>query len=168
MNEGRQPSMPPEIPGGIGAPPNVGAPPEVLARMAEMERGVIPMPRPPGPPMPVPPEAPAEPSKPEVTKFSLNSVEGSELHLAQLDFTNQSKDLEKIQVEIASKKAEVDHLNEKFGWVQGKVIERQKVLLNVMAKLKVPDGWRFERLEDGTYLVSKPIPPQMPGPRGMR
>jgi len=161
MNEGR-PFVPPGFPEGIGAPPNVGAPPEVLAKMAEMEKGIIPMPRPPMP-VPVPAETPAEPPKPEITKFSLNSVEGSELHLAQLDFTNQSKDLEKVQLEIANKKSEIDHLNEKFGWVQGKVLERQKKLLDVMARLKVPDMWRFERLDDGTYLVSKPPAQQMPG-----
>lgn len=160
MNEGfRQPSMPPEIPGGIGAPPNVGAPPEVMARMAEMEKGVTQMPR---PPMPAP-ETPSEPPKPEVTKFTLNSVDGSEMHLAQVDFISQGKDLEKVQLEIAGKKAEIDHLNEKAGWVQGKYLEKQKKLLDIMARLKIPDGWRFERLDDGTYLFTKPLPQQMPG-----
>lgn len=163
MNEGfRQPHMPPEIPGGIGAPPNVGAPPEVLAKMAEMEKGITQMPRPPMP-VPVPPEVPPEPPKSEVTKFTLNSVDGSEMHLAQVDFISQGKDLEKVQIEIAGKKAEIDHLNEKAGWVQGKYLEKQKKLLDIMARLKVPDGWRFERLDDGTYLFTKPLPQQMPG-----
>lgn len=160
MNEGfRQPHMPPEIPGGIGAPPNVGAPPEVMARMAELEKGVTQMPR---PPMPAP-ETPPEPPKPEITKLTLNSVDGSEMHLAQVDFISQGKDLEKVQIEIAGKRAEIEHLNEKAGWVQGKYLEKQKKLLDIMARLKIPDGWRFERLDDGTYLFTKPLPQQMPG-----
>ena len=109
------------------------------------------------------PEAPP-PVAPPKTTLDLDSAQGSEVHLAQLGLLNQSSAIKQIQLEIANLEGKVTHLREKLSWEANKLeTERQKVLV-VLAKYEIPDGWRFNRKEDGTYTFYQPPPaPKAPG-----
>jgi hypothetical protein len=119
-------------------------------------------------PKETPPEAPSEPEKKAEKKelpkeIKLSAVDGSEIHVAQLALLNLNAGVKQLQQELVAAEAKVVHLREKLGWESNKLTQERNNVLGVLSRHGVPDGWRFNRQKDGSYLFTPP--PQPPAPR---
>ena len=114
---------------------------------------------------PPPPKRQAIPMPPgdDDAVIVLSTVDGSDLHLLELNVRLVSKELEKVSLrqEIAKKNLKIAELeSQHFTRILG---EHKKNLADKMKTLHVPDGWNFSRRVDGSYIVENP---QAPPPQG--
>jgi len=110
-------------------------------------------------------ETPPEPPKkkePPKTTMDLGASEGSEVHVAQLSLLNQNAAVRQIQQEVATLESKLAHLREKLGWEARRLDEERNKVIVVLSKYGVPEGWRFNRREDGTYTFYQPPAPGVP------
>jgi hypothetical protein len=150
------------------------------AKKAEAPKPVGGPPAPAPPPPPVPPTPPAPPAPPEAppappesapekpeppTEIILSAADGSEIHVSQLGLLNLNGEVKAIQNEIAKMEGELKHLREKLGWESSKLQRERGNVLGILSKHNIPDGWRFNRLPDGSYRFTAPAPPP-PAPPG--
>lgn len=115
---------------------------------------------------PEPPEVPAEPEKKKAEppkKVELDAAAGSEVHLAQLNLLNMNAGVKAFQLELASAEAQVKHLREKLSWEAAKLTRERDGVLATLSKHGVPDGWRFNRQKDGSYIFTPPASALPPG-----
>lgn len=115
----------------------------------------IPLPRGVGPKNPKPPAAPP-PGPPQTPgHIELSSEQGSAIHIAHLNLLNKNLVIQKLQ-------AQVDQLKEKMAREAKDLEELRKEAKKLLDEHKIPDQWRFDRKEDGSY-VFYPSPPPGPG-----
>lgn len=124
------------------------------------EDGALDIPEATLPEVPAEPEKKAEPPK----KIKLDSAAGSEVHLAQLNLLNMNSGVKQTQLELANAEAQVSHLREKLSWEVARLNQERDKVLAVLSNHGVPDGWRFNRQKDGSYVFTPPAPALPPRP----
>ena len=118
------------------------------------------------PPMPVIPDhlgtaakmsAQGPERKDAPTKILLGAVEGSDLHVIQLQIALTKKDLEKTELRFELLEKDKKILELERHHILLKMKEQEEILAKKMKKHGIPDGWSFMREKDGTYVLGTQV-----------
>jgi hypothetical protein len=119
----------------------------------------------PAPVRPVPPPESPESEEPKDTdRIEMDSVGGSEIHIAHLEMLLQNTEAKRLQAVLDSLENKVSQVRDRLSLAMGRVQEKKTNLLRILSKNGLPDGWRFERLQDGKYVFFKPQASPGPNP----
>lgn len=110
------------------------------------------------------PQAPTAKPQPLVA-ITLGPVEGSELHIAQLEVQLTLKDLDIVALRERLTKSQEEFTMLFKSVSVDKLGEQKKQLQGIMVMHKVPDGGNIHRNDDGTYVILPKRPP-VPGTPG--
>lgn len=106
-------------------------------------------------------EAPPVPKVKPVTEINLDAAQGSAIQIAFLAYQNQLAQVEKTALEVQVHEGNVRAAQDRLKMHHGVVQQSQSQLTMLLAKHSIPDGWRWDRAENGTYKFSAP---KGPGP----
>jgi len=94
-----------------------------------------------------------------VTEIALDAAQGSSIQIAFLAYQNQLAQVEKTALEVQVHEGNVRAAQDRLKAQHGVLQQSQSQLTALLAKHSIPDGWRWNRAENGTYKFSAPMEP---------